>query len=146
MTGKGSGKRGRPLGFRLSEASKKAISVSKMGQKHRPETKDRISRSLLLYFRNKNPLSEEIVNRYCRIDDDELCDWVTENQIELDLSEGVLTEKAMLNKTKVEISCGPNIEFFCHNVTPEFIIMLKDMYEKNGSLSESDVEKIYYGK
>ena len=139
MTGKGSGKRGRPLGFRLSESSKRAISVSKMGQRHKPETRDRISKSLLMYFRKKNPISEEITNRYCRFDDDELCDWVTDNQDELDSSANVLTEKAMSNKGKIEISCGSNIEFFSHSVTPEYIVIIKDLYEKNGKISEDDL-------
>jgi hypothetical protein len=146
LTGKGSGKRGRPLGFRLSEASKRAISVSKMGQRHRPETKDRISKSLLMYFRKKNPLSEEITNRYCRCGDDELCDWVTEHQDELDSSMDILTEKALSNKTKIEITCGPSIEFFSHSLTPEYVVMLKDLYEKNGELTEEDLGGLIHGR
>ena len=110
-----------------------------MGQRHKPETRDRISKSLLMYFRKKNPISEEITNRYCRFDDDELCDWVTDNQDELDSSANVLTEKAMSNKGKIEISCGSNIEFFSHSVTPEYIVIIKDLYEKNGKISEDDL-------
>lgn len=145
MTGKGSGKRGRPLGFKLSEASKRAISMSKTGQRHKPETKERISKSLVKYFRKKNPLSEEITDRYCRIDDDELCDWVNDNQDELDASVDVLTEKALRNKTKIEITCGPSIEFFCHRLTPEYFIILKDILEKTGKLTEEDIGGVING-
>jgi hypothetical protein len=70
LTGKGSGKRGRPLGFKLTESSKRAISMAKTGQKHRQETRDKISRSLLGYFKKRSPLSDEITNRYCRCNDD----------------------------------------------------------------------------
>lgn len=131
MTGNGSGKRGRPLGFRLSESSKRAISMSKTGQRHRPETKDKISRSLIMYFRKKNPLSEEITNRYCRCDDDETCGWLNEVQDDLDASMDIMTEKALANKNKIEITCGPNIEFFSHSLTPELIILFKEYCDLN---------------
>ena len=126
MTGSGSGKRGRPLGFRLSEESKRAISQSKTGQFHRPETRDKISRSLIMYFRRKNPLSEEITNRYCRTMDDEMCDWIQDVGDELDSSMNIMTEKALLNKCKIEITCGNNIEFFSHDMNPELIFLFKE--------------------
>jgi hypothetical protein len=132
LTGKGSGKRGRPLGFRLSAYSKMAISMSKTGQKHKQETKDKISRSLVQYFRRKNPWSEEIIDRYCRSDNDNLCEWVMEVQEELDNAMDVLTDKAMRNKSKIELACGPNIEFFSHNLTPELLIMCKEYCEETG--------------
>ena len=136
MTGKGSGRRGRPLGFRLSEASKRAISMSKTGQKHKPETREKISRSLILYFRKKNPLSEEITNRYCRFGDDELCGWICKVQERLDSSMNILTEKSLRNKGKIEITCGGNIEFFSHNLTPETIVMFKEYMDKSGKSLE----------
>jgi len=143
LTGNGSGKRGRPLGFRLSEASKRSISMSKTGQRHRPETRDRISRSLIMYFRRKNPLSEEIVNRYCRFDDDETCQWVTDVQEELDASMDIMTEKALLNKSKIEITCGGNIEFFSHTLTPELIVLFKEYCDQNDLDFEDVLEEIY---
>ena len=131
MTGKGSGKRGRPLGFRLSEESKRSISMSKTGQRHRQETKDKISRSLIMYFRKKNPISEEITNYYCGAMDDNICDWIQDIGDELDASMDVMTEKALRNKCKIEITCGSNIEYFSHNITPELIIMFKEFCEEN---------------
>jgi hypothetical protein len=131
LTGKGSGKKGRPLGFKLSESSKRAISVSKTGQCHRPETKEKISKSLLMYFRRRNPLSEEIIERYCRMNDDMVCSWLMEVKERLDATLEVMTDKSVRNKSKIEITCGNNIEFLSHNMTPELIVMFKDYCEKN---------------
>ena len=129
MTGKGSGKRGRPLGFRLSESSKRAIAMSKTGQYHRPETKDKISRSLMLYFRNRNPISEELADHYCN--NEKFQEWLEDVGDELDMSMDILTEKVLMNKRKIEIICGHNIEIFSHELTPEVIIMFKQYCEKN---------------
>ncbi|MCJ2534202.1 MAG: hypothetical protein LN364_03090, partial [Candidatus Thermoplasmatota archaeon] len=71
------GKRGRPTGHRLSDESKKAISEAKKGQEHSQETKDKISKSLIIYFKRLNTLSDEITDRYCRIGDDVICDWIS---------------------------------------------------------------------
>ena len=142
MTGNGSGKRGRPLGFKLSDTSKRAISMSKTGQYHRPETRDKISRSLVMYFRRKNPISEEITNQYCRSDNDEMCEWIQEVGEELDSSMNIMTEKAIRNKCKVEITCGGNIEYFSHNVTPELILLFKEYCERNDLNPEEALEGI----
>ncbi len=137
------GKRGRPLGFRLSEASKRSISMSKTGQKHRTETKDKISRSLMMFFKKKNPLSEEITNRYCRADDDVMCAWINDVQEELDSSINIFTDKVLSNKGKIEITCGSNIEFFSHSVTPELLILFKEYCEENNLDFEDVLEEIY---
>jgi len=131
VTDKGSGKRGRPLGFRLSESSKRSISQSKFGQKHKNITKDKISHSLIMYFRRKNPLSEEIINRYGRVGDDALCYWLNEIQDDLNSSMDILTERSLRNKTKIEITCGHNIEFFGHSITPELLVLFKEFCEEN---------------
>jgi len=138
MTGKGSGKRGRPLGFKLSENSKRSISQSKMGQRHRDVTKDKISHSLIMYFRRKNPLSEEIINKYCRIGDDRLCDWISEIQDDLDESIDILTERSLRNKTRIELTCGHNIENFGHTITPELLLLFKE-YCKENSIDAKDI-------
>lgn len=124
-------RRGRPKGFRLSEESKLAISKSKEGQTHTQRTKDKISRSLIIYFKKKNPLSEEIEKRYCRTDNDVLYGWVQGAKKDLDDLEDVLTERSMRNKRRVEISCGNNIEYFGHNITPEIILLFKEFCKLN---------------
>ena len=131
------GKRGRPTGFRLSEESKQAIRESKKGQKHRQETKDKISRSLVVYFRRKRPLSEEIINTYCRIDDDMLCNWVFEVSDALDELDDVLTERTMRNKSKIELTCGHNIELYSHDLNPEVLYLFKEYCELN-NLDENE--------
>jgi len=123
--------RGRPLGFKLSEESKRAISESKRGQRHKQETKDKISRSLIIYFRKLNPFSEEIENKYCRADDDVTCGWVQSVRYELDNLDDVLTSKSMFNKNRTEITCGNDIEYFSHNLTPEILVLFKEFCEIN---------------
>ena len=128
-------KRGRPLGYKLSDKSKQAISDSKKGQQHSQETKDKISKSLMLYFRRLHPLSDEITNMYCRIDDDELCSWVNkvrEDLDELGIEGDILTDRVLSNSRKTEIAYGQNIEYFSHDVTPEALLELKELCEKEG--------------
>ena len=136
------GRRGRPLGFRLSEASKRAISESKRGQRHREETKDKISRSLIVYFRKQNPLSDEIINKYCRSDDDEMCDWMYDVQDELDCCLDVLTQKSMRNTRRVEVAYGKSIEDVEYKVTPEILVMFKEYCECNDLNCDEEYDKL----
>lgn len=124
------GKKGRPVGFRLSEASKRAISEAKRGQRHKEATKTKISKSLKTYFRKKNPWSEELTNYYCRMSDDGTCTWLYEVSDDLDCCLDILTQKAMYNKLRVEISYGHTIEdVFSHSITPEVLLMYKEHLE-----------------
>jgi hypothetical protein len=125
-------KRGRPKGHKLSEESKKAISESKKGQRHSPETKDKISRSLIIYFRKLNTLSDEFINKYCRVGDDKTCDWITNVEEDFDETADVLTEKNMRSVRQKEICCGHNIEYFSHELTPEVIVLFKEFCKENG--------------
>jgi hypothetical protein len=118
-----SGRRGRPIGFRLSEASRRAISESKKGQKHKQETKNKISDSLILYFKKKNPLSEELTKMYCDESHPEVCEWMEDNKNELDRIDDVMTLKAVRNSNRIELVIGSNIEYFSHEVTPELLVL-----------------------
>lgn len=126
------GKRGRPTGHRLSEASKRAIAESKTGQLHKQETKDKISRSLLIYFSQFNSLADEITDKYCRVGDDEICDWANDVREALDASEHIMTNKSMYSSRKIELCCGNNIELFSHELTPETLVIIKDIFEFYG--------------
>ena len=136
------GRKGRPIGFKLSEASKRAISEAKKGQRHKNSTKDKISRSLQNYFRKKNPWSEELVNTYCRVGNDELCEWMCNVSDDLDNFRDVLTIKALYNKLRIEVSYGNNIEeIFSHSMTPELLLMFKQEMtrrEEDGEINECD--------
>jgi len=134
----GNGKRGRPIGYKLSEESKRAISASKRGQVHKQITKDKISRSLIVYFRKKNPVSVEMINYYGRISGQDACTWIDDASEGIDECEEIITEKALRNKQKMEITCGSNIELFSHRVTPELLIMFKEYCDKKG-LSPDEV-------
>jgi hypothetical protein len=138
------GRRGRPLGFKLSEESKRAISESKKGQKHKQETKEKISKSLIIHFRNKNPLSEELTNMYCRFGDDELCGWMTDNSEELDSYDDVLTLKTLRNARRIEISIGVNIEYFSHEITPELICLFKEACIEAGKDPDDYFDELGY--
>lgn len=125
-------KRGRPLGFRLSEYSKQSIKKSKEGQRHSEETKDKISKSLILYFKRLNPLSNELFDKYSIYDvGNEIYDWIGDVYEDINNSDDILTQRIIKNKNKVEISCGDNIELFSHNITPELILLFKEYCEEN---------------
>jgi len=127
------GRRGRPIGFRLSESSKRAISESKKGQRHKQETKDKISSSLIVYFKRKNPLSEELTNMYCNFEmGGEVCDWMMENEDNIDMIEDVMTLKNLRNANRIEITVGANIEYFSHEITPEMIVLFMERCEIMG--------------
>lgn len=139
------GRRGRPIGFKLSESSKRAISESKRGQKHRPETRDKISKSLLIYFKRQHPLSEELTNMYCRFEEDrEVCEWMEDNERNLDMIEDVMTLKSLRNANRIEMTVGPSIEFFSHEVTPELIILFQERCEILGVDPEEYFDKMGY--
>jgi len=126
-------KRGRPVGYRLSEESKRAIAESKTGQLHKIETKDKISNTLLVYFKQFNSLGDEITNKYCRADDDELCKWANESKCDLDEFDDIFTSKTMRNKRKMELTSGQNIEFYSYDLTPEDLVILKQLIEQNNN-------------
>lgn len=125
-------KRGRPLGYKLSETTKIAISKSKIGQRHSQETKDKISRSLITYFKLKNPLSSELLNSYCRYPDqttDIVYDWICTSKDSIDDSDDILTYRNIYNIRRQEFSCIVNIDELSHNINPELLIMFKQQYE-----------------
>lgn len=131
---KGQGRRGRPLGFKLSESSKRAISESKRGQKHKQATKEKISKSLIRHFKSLNPLSEELTNMYCDFEDgdNDVCRWMANNEERLDQIDDVMTLKSLRNANRIEITAGYTIEFFSHEITPEMLVLFIETCESLG--------------
>ena len=114
--------RGRPLGFKLSEESKRAISESKKGQRHSEETKDKISRTLMLYFRNIHPLSKEFSEDYADIlkNNPEVAEWFDNIKERFDSFDEVLTEKALNSKRLREISIELNMDMSSNPTVDSF--------------------------
>jgi hypothetical protein len=142
---------GRHLGFSLSAKSKQAISDSKRGQRHTEATKDKISRTLMLYFRNIHPLSKELLEDYASVlsSDEDAKDWYEKVREALDNSSGILTEKSLNSKRMREVTIEYNIDMsnnqnnnisaFVNN--PESMCELKMLCEKEG-LSFSQMVKL----
>lgn len=130
--------RGRPLGFRLSEESKRAISESKKGQRHSEATKEKISRSLLQYFKLLYPLSKEFYDNYEELikNDKEVSEWFSAITEQLDSSENFVTEKSLNSKRQREISIELNIDMSDNNnvnaftTNPEKMCELRMLCEK----------------
>ena len=123
------GKKGRPLGFKLSEATKRSISESKKGQRHKESTKNKISKALRNYFRRKHPLSGDIEYTYRRVTTSEIKRWLCDVSSELNDFRDVLSIRSMYNTLRMEVLYGDNIEeVFGHSITPELLLMAKEEY------------------
>jgi len=129
--------RGRPTGYRLSEESKDKIRNSRLGKPHSKETKNKISQSLIKHFKEKDPLSECLEKEYSEFSD-EVCEWICEKEFEINELDDVITNKRLLYLNQVEISYGNDIERFCHNTTPEFLMMLKESLISLGLFEEME--------
>jgi hypothetical protein len=128
-------KRGRPKGYRLSEESKDKIRSSRFGTHHSEETKNKISRSLAKYFRERDPLSESMRYDY-RNFSKQIDDWILDNKKDIDQTEHVMTEKRIFFLGQLEICAGFDIDNFSHETTPEFLILLKEELIEKGLTDE----------
>ncbi len=138
--------RGRPLGFKLSEASKQAISVAKTGQRHSEKTKEKISRTLMAYFRNIHPLSKELYEEYKDLIDlnTDIKEWFDNISSDYDDTRSVFTEKSLNSKRLREVSIEYNIDMSNNNnlsffaTNPEKMCELKLLCEQR-SISFKDI-------
>lgn len=127
--------RGRPPGFRLSEKSKSKIKESRLGRHHSEETKNRISQSLINYFKKRDSLADSIRNEYEHfpyyVDQ-----WIMDHKDVLDDMDSVITEKKLVHLKQLELCFGNEIDRFGHNATPEFFLMLKEELLELGLFDE----------
>jgi len=128
-------KRGRPQGYKLSEESKDKIRSSRFGTHHSEETKNKISKSLTKYFKERDPLSESIRYDYKNFSKG-IDDWILDNKEDIDHTEHVMTEKRLFFVGQSEISVGFDVDNFSHENTPEFLILLKEELIERGLTEE----------
>lgn len=126
---------GRPTGYRLSKKSKDKIRSSRFGTHHSEETKNKISKSLTKYFKERDPLSENIRYDY-RDFPEQVDDWILDNKKDIDQTEHVMTEKRIFFLGQLEICSGFDINNFSHETTPEFLILLKEELIEKGLTEE----------
>ena len=131
---------GRPTGFRVTIETKNKIRKSRVGTSHSEETKNKISKSLSKYFREKDPLSKSLQYEYKEFPD-KACKWIVDNENNLDKTEDVLTEKRLFFIDQLELQYGFEINNFSHNTTPEFLILLKEELIEKGLTEE--LEELY---
>lgn len=132
--------RGRPFGYKLSEVTKEKIRQKRLGKHHSQETKDKISRSLIKYFLNKDKLSDSIEREYSYISN-EAVKWVRDNKKSIDDSKYIVTDRRLSYFKQMELNMGSDIEYlFGHASTPEFLLMLKEeIMEKFGEEAANEL-------
>jgi len=119
-------KRGRPFGYKLSEATKEKIRNRRLGTLHSQETKNKISKSLSKYNSKKESLSDSLEHEYSYLSE-EATDWIYDNKKEIDGTTSVMTERRLSYLHQLELCLGNDIEhLFGHNSTPEFLLLLKE--------------------
>jgi len=135
-------KRGRPRGYKLSEESKHKIRLKRLGTHHTLETRNKISRSLKAYFRRRDSLSKSIKDEYLYISD-EAVDWIIDNKDEIDSTENVMSMRRLNNLQQLELYFGSEIEdLFGHQMTPEFLILVKELLQELGLKNRIDLNSI----
>lgn len=117
-------KRGRPVGMRLSDETKRKIAEGKTGYQHTQETKDKISESLIEFYRQQSSWGTELKHVYQ--DNPEVLQWVLDHIDDLDGTEECTTERR-LNRDRIKnIPVGHKIEFTPDTVNPEILYLLKE--------------------
>jgi len=132
--------RGRPPGFRLLEESKEKIRQSRLGTHQTEKTKNKISRSLIAYFKSRDSFTESIRNEY-KDYPQSVDDWFVDHKELLDESESIMAEGKLAYLQQVEMCYGNEIDKFGHEASPEFLLMLKEELLELGLFDE--LEELY---
>jgi hypothetical protein len=125
---------GRPRGYKLSEETREKIRRRRIGTVQSKKTRDKISSSLLTYFKKKDLLTNGLKQEYFEASR-EAVDWIEDNKDIIDDTKDIMTERRLLYLNQVEICFGFDINNFGHNANPEFILLLKEVLQK-----EKDIE------
>jgi len=128
-------KPGRPIGYELSDETKDKIRRSRIGKSHSRETRNKISISLMRYFRKRDPISNGIEDEY-KYFPKEAVEWIVDHRSEIDNAKDVVTNKRLMYLSQQEICYGDDIENFCHLSTPEFLMLLKEELRERGMFEE----------
>lgn len=124
---------GRPIGYELSELAKDKIRQSRIGKAHSMETRNKISISLIKYFKKKDPISSGMEYEYKNFPS-AAKQWLCDHKWEIDNTEDIMTNKRIDYLGQQEVCYGSEIEGFCHYATPEFFLILKE--ELNGNIED----------
>lgn len=125
--------RGRPCGHRLNDLTKNKIRQKRIGTRHSLETRLKISKALLEFFKRQGSVSSDMISYYKSFE--ELVSWIEENSDYLDDENNtMMSERRLAACKQLEISLGKNEieQFFGHCATPEFLLLLKEEIEKSG--------------
>ncbi len=128
-------RRGRPLGYELSNISKDKIRHSRLGKCHTIETRNKISRSLIKYFKERDSIAVGLEREY-RCFPIEAGEWIMQKASEIDETKSVISGKRLSYLNQMELCFGSEIENFCHFTTPEFILLLKEQLKEEGLVEE----------
>lgn len=127
---------GRPVGYELSDETKSKIRQSRVGKPHSLETRNKISKSLIKYFKSKDPVSVGMENEYKNFPIDAR-QWLYDHRHAIDNTDGIMTNKRIVYLNQLEICYGSEIDSFCHYATPEFFLLLKEeLYGNKEALLE----------
>ena len=133
-------RRGRPFGYKLTEETKEKIRQKRLGTKHSQRTKNKISKSLSQYFKNRDSLAASLEQEYSYVSE-QAANWVYDNRDVINETDHVMTERRMLYLRQLEIAVDRDIEnLFGHNVTPEFLMMVREDLQELGC---TDLRELY---
>lgn len=130
---------GRKKGYVVSEETKKKIGQSHKGKKHSEETKEKIRKSrfglfqsvetkekiansLLVYFKKKKPLSDDMICLY-----KEETGWIEKHRFIIDNFDDVKTQSRMRSINHTEIAASHFIEeIVIDDLDPETLLLIKE--------------------
>ena len=112
-------RRGRPLGFKVSDTTRYKTSKSMLGRKRPKEVCDNISAGRKKAFEEKNVLSDELMSEYK--DNPEALKWIQKNKKDINSMENVLSEKK-INSSSIKFVDVETVD----TLTPERLYEIRE--------------------